>query len=86
MKVKNFFLENHYLTDKVKKMKKKTAVPKRRNSGPEFAEIPGRNFFKICKIFHHEIFNQKLKSASGREFNSLNDALCQFAKFGVLIS
>ena len=36
------------------------AVTKRRNSGPEFAEIPAEFFFKTCKIFRPGIFNQKL--------------------------
>ena len=57
------------------------AIPKRRNSGPEFAEIPAEFFFKICKIFRPGIFNRKLKSASGREFYSLYDAIHQFTKF-----
>jgi hypothetical protein len=38
-------------------------------------------FFIICKIFHHGIFYQKLKSASDREFYSLYDAKHEFTKF-----
>jgi hypothetical protein len=38
------------------------------------AGIPPEFFKKICKIFHHGIFNHKLKIASDREFYSLNDA------------
>jgi hypothetical protein len=37
------------------------AVTKRRNSGPECAEILPEFLLKICKIFRHGIFNQKLK-------------------------
>jgi hypothetical protein len=45
-----------------------------RNSGPEFAEIPPRNFFY-----------QKLKSASDREFYSLYDAIHEFKKIRILM-
>jgi phosphatidylserine synthase len=48
--------------------------------------IPVRIFFLICKIFRLGIFNQKLKSASDREFYSLYDALRQFTKLGFLVS
>ena len=57
------------------------AVTKRRNSGPEFPEIPPEFLKKICKIFRHGIFNQKLKSAPDREFYSLYDAIRHFTKF-----
>jgi hypothetical protein len=63
-----------------------SAVTKRRNSGTEFAEIPAEFFFKIRKIFRPGIFNQKLKSASSREFYSLYDAIRRFTKFGFLVS
>jgi hypothetical protein len=51
------------------------------DSGPEFLEVPPELFKKICKIFCHGIFNQKLKSASDKEFCSLYDAIRQFTKF-----
>jgi hypothetical protein len=50
------------------------AVTKRRNSGPEF-------FLEFVKYSASEFFNQKLKSASGRDFFSLYDAIRQFTKF-----
>ena len=56
------------------------AVTKRRNSGPEFAEILPEFLLKICKIFRHGIFNQKLTNESGREFYSLYDLTRQFIK------
>jgi hypothetical protein len=46
---------------------------RRRDSGPDLI---------IRKIFHHEIFNQKIIiNASGREVYCLHDAIRQFTKF-----
>jgi hypothetical protein len=61
-------------------------LPKRRNFGPEFAEIPPDFFVIIWNISHLGIFNQKLINASVREEeNSLNDIKHEFKKFDFLI-
>jgi hypothetical protein len=49
--------------------------------------IPAWNYgisagiFIVLKTFRHEIFYQKLNSASDREFYSLCDAIHEFTKF-----
>ncbi len=45
--------------------------------------IPGRNFSfqNIKKVFPNEIFYQKLKDASGREFYCQTDVNSQFTRF-----
>jgi hypothetical protein len=56
--------------------------------------IPARNYGISGGIFFNNLqnipprnfFYQKLKSASDREFYSLNDALRQFTKFRFLVS
>jgi hypothetical protein len=41
----------------------------------EIEEIPLEFYGKICKIFFHRIFSQKLINASGRDFYSLYDVI-----------